>query len=205
MATNPKKPRTVFDAHPWGLSTRPGPPPEPPAENGPRRPFAAGAYQGQPFGPYPASPNQTELGTSRVVRLIDPAAELRFSGEWRTVTRRDLPEDLSWGRVVVAISSVAGTDAGTLDELPYVEVRILQWTNGIAEIVLEAAAGQRADRRPSGSPGPVSFEWDVGEIPDAYEVQARARRGAGADNSGVSESGDDGEMLSVTVTGRFHR
>lgn len=199
-----KKEPTVFDPHFWGLSTRlkHKAPPPPPREEGPRRPFASGAYQDAPWGPFPPSPNQDKATPGNVLRIIDPAVELKFTGEWRTISRHDLPEDLSWGRLLVGVQSVSGEEATTIDTQPIVEVRIIQYTNGVGEIVLEAAAGQRQEVAPASSPGPVGFEWEVGEIPDGYEVQARARRGGYAD--AVQETAD-AETLLVVVTGRFHR
>lgn len=199
-----KKEPTIYDPHFWGLSTRPQAPPAPKTPtppHGPGRPFSGAGYQQTPFGPFPPSPS-SDHARSPVLRIVDPPHELKLSGEWRTICRHDLPDDLTWGRVVVGVAAVGGTYAATLDTQPMVEVRVIQLTGGIAEIVLEAAAGQRQERPPASSPGPVAMEWDTGEIPDAYEVQARARRGGYPDY--LQETADE-ETLLVTVTGRFHR
>lgn len=200
----PSKKPTVFDKKIWGLATRPVavPPAAAPAPPpGPRRPFESGAYQDQPWGPFPTSPSDLAK-SSPVLRITDPAVELKFGGVWRTICRHDLPEDLSWGRLVVGVSSVSGDQATRIDLLPLVEVRIIQMTSGIAEIIVEGAAAQRQEVAPWSSPGPLAHEWEVGEIPDGYEVQARARRGGEDD---TPQEFPDAETLLITVTGRFHR
>lgn len=203
MATN--KPRTVFDHHPWGLATQPkaGPPPAPaPPPVGPR-PFQNPAYQDRPWGPFPPSPSDLAGPNSPIWRFTDPVAQLKYGADWRLISRHDMREDLSWGRIVVGVATTSGISAARIDLQPLVEVRIYQLTGGLAELVLEGAAAQRQDQALATSPGPLSFTWEVGTLPDAFEVRARARRGGDADAPG--EFPNDAESLLVTVSGRFHR
>lgn len=204
-----KKDPIVFDRRPWGLATQPRPvappaaPPRPP-ETAIRRPFEGAAYQNRPFGPFPPSPSDLAGGDhSPVWRFTDPVAQLRYGGEWRVISRHDIREDFSWGRIAILIATVSGASAQRIDLQPMVEVRVYQLMGGVAELVMEQAAAQRQDQTPATSPGPLSFCWRAGELPDAYEVRARARRGGEADAPG--EFPNDVESLQVSVSGRFHR
>lgn len=201
-----KKERTVFDHHPWGLATQPkGPPPtvvQPQPPIGPR-PFGGAAYQDRPWGPFPPSPSDLVGANSPVWRFTDPAAQLKWGADWRLISRHDMREDLSWGRILVGVATTSGASASRIDLQPLVEVRIYELTGGIPELLLEAAAAQRQDQASATSPGPLAFTWEVGALPDAFEVHARARRGGEADAPG--EFPNDTESLLVTVSGRFHR
>lgn len=184
-----KKELQLFEHRFWGLHR----PAEPAPASRPPPPAAKKPSEGSLWHAGDGSGNESPI------RFSDGPVEVKGNGDWRTVARRDLG-DLSWGRVLVSVQGAAGTLAISVETLSYVEVRILQYTNGIVEAVFEGAASQRADAGYSSSAGPVAYEWETGEIPDAYEVQARARRGGGADTGTA-----DNQALLVSVAGRFHR
>ena len=170
------------------------------------RPMARGAYTGSIFGPF----NQPKTGPenqklldeaelAHVVRYNDGPTDVRGAADWKSIATRDLDRFI-WGRVVIGVQSVAGATIVTMDAIPHVEIRIITYLGGLAEIVFEGAAGQRQEAGSNNSPGPVSFEWDEGTMPDRFEVQARSRRGGDAETTGAAD-----EILSVSVQSRFFR
>lgn len=170
------------------------------------RPMARGAYAGSIFGPFnqpkTSRENQAlldEAQLDQVIRYSDGPVDVRGSANYRSIATRDLDRFI-WGRVVIGVQSVAGATIATMDAIPHVEIQIIAYTGGLAEILFEGGAGQRQEAGSDNSPGPVSIEWDEGSMPDRVEVLARSRRGGDAETVGAAD-----ETLSVSVQWRFHR
>jgi len=168
--------------------------------------MARGAYTGSIFGPFnqpkTSAENQKlldEAELAHVVRYNDGPTDVRGAADWKSIASRDL-DRFEWGRIVIGVQSVAGATIVTMDTIPHVELRIVTYTGGLAEIVFEGGAGQRQEAGSNNSPGPVSIQWDVGDMPDRFEVFARARRGGDAETTGAAD-----EILSVSVQSRFYR
>jgi hypothetical protein len=128
------------------------------------------------------------------------AVDCRGMADWSTVFRKDTSA-YQWGLITIDCQAQASpTLQTTMDKSNFVEARILSYIGGAAFLVAIRAIGNHQDRIENASGGPMQHRFTVGEVPDRFEVQVRARQGGSAE---TTQNVD--ETLSVSIATRFRR
>lgn len=163
---------------------------------------------GNPFGPFD-DPRDVDKQRKAVAarRAIDDVIKnvnegpfsIAGAGNFTLLCRVDT-FDFTWGTLIV--DSVVQNPAAvtTMDATVHAEIQILAYVSGVPFVWLQSAVGNHLDFAEPLSPGPLVLNILEGQMPDAVEVYARARRGGVAETSPATD-----EVLNLSVLGRLHR
>lgn len=169
----------------------------------------AEAWSNNPFGPFADPREVSEL--KRVAKeraatddVIDSdylaGVDCRGLADWQTIFTKETV-GFAWGLVVIDSQAQASpTNQTTMDKSNHVEIRIVEFIGGSGFIVAIRAIGNHQDRIENASGGPMRHKFDLGDVPDRIEIQARARQGGSAETTQNTD-----ETLQVNVATRFHR